>query len=336
MGCRFRNGAALLALATGAWLGTGCERTKEKVTAPSTVVQVSPARAEVAPGQPQTFQAATVNGADVSAQTQWALNPPELGTLSATEGSQVVFTASSTAAGKTGTLVASVNGVTATCDIVVVSTGTGGGGGGGDGGGGGGGGTVNQNVYAFFSETSDSLGMKLDTPNPPDPDGGFLGVFQGTDQGGTGTIQLTSSNQATEGNQSLHVTGTLPDVNSFGGIFFVYGFPITSPSSIKTRDLSAFANGTLKFDFFGHDFNDVLIKLESASGSDATSPQFKLKGDLNVPFGENFTSVSIPLSQFTSRGLNLSQFRGITFSVTGAVSGVGTCHFGIDNLRLEK
>jgi len=294
----------------------GCERRK-KLDAPAFTLEISPPATNVLSGQQKTFTARVVSrdGAVQDALPEWSLSSALLGTLSPQTGPEVTLTAGDNL-GVAGTLQATHNGLTSTAQIWIgASPGN------------------TATSYGFFSEST-VQGIKFDIPNPSDPDGGYLGGSAGTQAGcssGTFLIEgVQSPGEFTEGREGLKVTvsdGGDPS-NYCGGAYMIFGFP-TPP---RTKDLSAYNNGTVVLDFRAPAGKEVWIKLEWGG---AGSAERRLRQDVGAVFDDGYHNVSIPLGSFGVGTTELSQFKAISFYAHDP-DPVGTFSFYLDNLRFER
>ncbi|MBI4397254.1 MAG: hypothetical protein HY548_09175 [Elusimicrobia bacterium] len=305
----FRDRVVALILLSTVFVSIGCTKKKDRISAPSLILQVSPTATNVVSGNEKTFTARILSPQGLVSDTDpsWTISPATVGTLSPTVGNQVTFTAGAIL-GSSGTIQVSYQGLTANAQVWV-------------------GGNIGDTAksYGFFSEAATSY-MKFDMPNPTDSDGGYLGAFEG----GGGSIALASAagiGEFTEGTKSLKATvsdgGNPPGY--WAGLYMKFGYPTTN----QTKDFSAYTGGTIKFDFRAPSGKEVYLKVESSA---ATDPEVALRTQKSVTFDNTFHSVSLPLSDFS--GLVLSSFEGVTFSAKSPAS--GTFSFYIDNLRIEK
>jgi hypothetical protein len=294
-----------------------CER-RDRLSAPRTVLAVSPTTAAVKAGTAKAFTARVItpSGEALDVLPDWALSSTVLGTLSPATGLSSTFTAGQTL-GAQGTLTVTYGGQTAQAQVTVVSE------------------TGNpSSIYGFYSETATSA-IKFDTANPSDPDGGFLGAFQGQGSGGSGTISLqaaTGAGEFTEGSRALKASVTGTNSLSYGGYYMSFGYPDAAGVS---RDLSAFATGTVKFDLKAPAGATLRMKLESTGASGACTTFCE---EVNLAsytsFDNNYRSVSIPVTTFTGGGVDMSQFE--TLVITAVTIGNASFSFYVDNLRFEQ
>jgi len=284
-----------------------CQR--DRLTAPTFLIQVTPSAAAVPQGTNKVFTA-TFQGTSgtIEGLPTWSVQPANLGTISPATGLQVTFATGATLASG-GTLQATFGGVTGSAQIFVR-------------------GSVpppGSLTYGIFVETLPPPGIKFDVPNPPDPDGGLLGPFNG----GGGTITLsngTNPGEFTEGTLSLKAVysdGGTPGT-AFAGWFIQFGDP-----NIVPHNFTAFAGGSFKFDV--RMTQDVQAKIDWGPGAAAAGSKFfSMVNDLGIPPDNAFHSVVIPLSSFT--GIDLANVRTIAFSAVTIPSET----YYIDNARFEK
>jgi hypothetical protein len=296
---------------------SACDR-RDRLTAPTQVLRVSPPAAAVKLGATKVFNASVItpSGAVVDALPTWTISSSSPGTLtlSPQTGLQTTLNTAGSTLGAQALITVSYEGLTTQSQVTVVpETGD------------------PTTAYGIFTESL-ANGMLFDTPNPFNPDGAKIGADGGQSQGGSGTMVLqaaTAPGTYTEGSSGLRCTVTGSDGLSYAFVYFSLGFPDAAGVS---NDKSSFSSGHLKFDLRVPAGRDVRVVMESLPVGSSGNWEVPLPGSYTT-FDDIMRSVSIPVSVFTSNGVNLSQFEGITF----VAPGIGSANFDfyVDNIRLE-
>ncbi len=285
----------------------GCQKKKERLSAPTVTLQISPSVARVTANGQKTFTATVraPSGAVLNVEPTWTLSSDTLGQILPDTGAETIFYAGQ-GLGVSGTLQAAYNNLTATAQIAIGAE------------------TGNPATsYGFYSESLVS-GMQLDVPNASDGgNGGKLGA-NGTSNGSMTLEKETNPALVTEGIESLKATSS-GDATSSTFFYFSFGYPDAANIS---NDLSAFNNGSVKFDIKAPAGKIIKLKLEWETLQSA----IVLISNYTV-FDNQFHSVSIPMSAFTGRNLSLCE--GVAFVVEPPDAN-GTFTFYIDNLRFER
>ncbi|MCK4533074.1 hypothetical protein KAU39_04755 [bacterium] len=275
---------------------------KKKLTLSSLVISVVPNPAVVTVDSSQTFTATALrDGAPVSVDFTWSVNPSTLGTITA-EG---VFTAGSNSGD--GTVVASAQGDSGSAEVIVS------------------GGSFNY--YGLLSDTYTTPSIKFDTNNPPDTDGGKLGLWPGAPL----PVMESDATTFTEGPASTKFTIS----SGWAGLWLQFGYPTALGDLIprQGKDMSAYSDAYLKFDV--KTSTEVVVSVEwidEATGNKDSAAK-KINEDLLIAMDDNWHPVSIDLSLLTG---SLGSINFNKICVPFAFSAEGGTVFWIDKVRWEK
>jgi hypothetical protein len=115
-----------------------------------------------------------------------------------------------------------------------------------------------------------------------------------------------------------------------------FGYNGSEVSGI-TKDLSVYAGGNLRFDLRAPAGTHIYVKLASSGAPDDCSSGAPFCEEISIDnmviFDGLFHSISIPLSTFTSGGLDLSQFETLAITAKPVDAAFS---FYVDNIRLER
>jgi hypothetical protein len=273
-----------------------CDRKDMKLTSSNiTAIAIDPWGAQkITEGSTLTLKA-VCTGAEETTAPAWSVEN-NLGTFDPATGKETVFTAGKTPG--TGRIYATYGCVRGETTVTVgngsgtttTNTGTGGGCGGG---------TTSGWFYGLFSETFVVPGILLDTDSSRFEGGGCIGVWP--DGNNTLLAEATQPGEMSEGTKALKCT-----VGILGGWWIQFGSDdlpgLSEKDIIAARDMSSFANGSLKFDV--RSSKDVLIKVSWGRGDPLPNAYYTLR-ELGVPCDGQWHSVSVPLSRFT--GIDFSE-----------------------------
>lgn len=173
-------------------------------------------------------------------------------------------------------------------------------------------------IYGLFSETyarPTYAGIKLDTNNPPDTDGGWLGAW-----GSAALSDGTGATEKSEGSKGLKCA--VASGTGGGGWWIQFGYDGVGNTQ-RSKDMSAFGAGYIRFDI--RTPVDVQIKLESTTGTKLFWVSTK-----GVALDDAWHSVAIPIADFI--GLDLTN---ITVPAGFHATSNGFTYY-VDNVRWEK
>ena len=282
---------------------------KKKLTLSSLIISVTPNPASVTVGNPENFIATALrDGAPVSVDFTWSVNPITLGTITA-EG---IFTAGSS--DEKGTVVASAEGDSGSAEVTVSGN--------------------SPNYYGILSDTYTNPSLKLDTLNPPDTDGGFLGLWPYVAPPGVPIITVDSDNTTyLEAPASSKVTIT----NDWAGMYIMFGYDGTADggSAVETN-MSVYSDASLKLDVKTSTEFGVSVEWTDTVGRKDSAEKL-VQADLGVVLNNSWQSVSIDLSTLVGKDhglpINFTKIK-LPFAFS-ADAGTGTV-FWIDAVRWEK
>lgn len=314
-----------------------CDRKNNPLTSDTTAIAVDPPPTQsVALGSSIPLKAsATSAKGDVSINPTWSVEN-NMGTFNPPQGKETTFIAG--ASSGTCKIYATNGRIRGETTVAIGCPATGGSGnsGGGTGGTGNTGGTggsgggcgdcPNARYFGLFSETFIVPGLLLDTDSSRFANGGCIGVWpdgQQTVVEDGGLFGVTS-----EGMKSLKCT-----VGISGGWWLQFGSDdqqgLTVKDVMKSKDLSAFASGTLNFDV--KTTKDVLIAIKWGDSEPLSSAYFTLR-ELGIPHDNQWHAVSIPISRFP--GIDLRKVK-VPASFSAAPGCINFTYY-VDNVRWEK